>query len=141
MVDSVGSVGGYASTPAPFAGAGAPQSKIPAFPASKTPAVSQTGGDAVVPVQYVTPALVIDPATKIVVYVQRDPETGKVLNQYPSEKAVQQYQQADQQSASPLTDKTVDKPAAPIKAAPVAATVAVQTAPAAAPVSPAEKPA
>jgi hypothetical protein len=119
MVDPISSSGGYV---APLAsGGGVNAQKAQTFkPAVAAQTTSQTGDIAVVNVRYTSPVLVVDPGTKIVVYEQRDPETGQVLNQYPSQKAVQQYAQADQQSSRPLNDQKVSSNQAPATATSVA---------------------
>ena len=42
---------------------------------------------------YYSPALKIDPQTQIVIYIQRDPGTGDIIRQYPSQEVVKAYKQ------------------------------------------------
>ncbi len=64
---------------------------------------------------YFSPAFKYDAEAQVVIYVQRNIETGNVINQYPSKKVVEQYRQTAQEgkkTAAPL-NSTVIVPAAP----------------------------
>ena len=129
MVDPIGPSGGF--TPAlPSVVGSANSAQTFSTPIAETNNQTASSTD-VVKVHYTSPVTVVDPQTQIVIYEYRDPGTGKITQQYPSAAAVKAYKNADQKSGHPLSDATVNKTPAVIKAAPAVqvATVAPIAAP------------
>jgi len=50
---------------------------------------------------YISPYITIDPDTHIVIAESRDPQTGAVINQYPSKSVVAEYRKISQGDESP----------------------------------------
>lgn len=59
---------------------------------------------------YFSPALRVDPDTQLVIYIQRNSETGDVIRQYPSEEVVKAYKQTLQEKLGNSSHTAAPKP-------------------------------
>lgn len=108
MVGPISSSGGFIPSQPPIAGGMG--GSVPSFSPTEEAPKETTSGNALVSARYTSPILVVDQSTKIVVYQHRDPISGKVLNQYPTEQAIQEYKKAEQRNSKPAGDAPVDNP-------------------------------
>ena len=86
MVDSINSTGATFVPPVP-------QSVAPGFAqaAATLPTASEIAAQSPTAAIFFSPAIKVDPQSHTVIYEQRDPKTGDVINQYPSKHVVDEY--------------------------------------------------
>jgi len=92
MLDSIGSVGPYV-----------PQSTQITPAISGVALVSVEHPQAQITTFYSPSTVTVDPISHIAIFEQRDPETGKVTNQYPSERVVDEYRRLSEGKSTPAT--------------------------------------
>jgi len=92
MLDSIGSVGPYV-----------PQSTQITPVISGVALVNVEHPQAQITTFYSPSTVTVDPISHIAIFEQRDPETGKVTNQYPSERVVDEYRKLSEGKSTPAS--------------------------------------
>jgi len=92
MLESIGNVGPYI-----------PQSTQIAHAISGVVLVNAEHPPTQITTFYSPSTVTVDPISHIAIFEQRDPETGKVTNQYPSERVVDEYRKLSQGKSTPAS--------------------------------------
>lgn len=102
MVDSIGTIGSYIPPRQAPVVPGHTQTATPEKAVVENEGAAKSAASAI----FLSPTFQIDHKSNMVIYVQRDTETGEVINQYPTKKIVEAYAVKNEKTETP---KPVEK--------------------------------